>query len=290
MKQKQMLKCADYYQIITGTLSDLEVFDTQAQFFKSRKLTGLAPIGLLALGDVAAAASQLSTADDNEEGMAYLNSVQYFRCKIGACIIEGTFCRVFFTNGDKVEVVVEPKKDGSYFAYALRRPIDHRLWLHPWATKGTKAGNKSALKFSGAFIAFCFILVAVIVLFNTRDVHFLLFLSLIATIAYPLFGVFVYFLYKSIFGQGSKEADKIFATLGYPDPKRVDMEQEFYEFYSYMEESDPNFYVDISTEQYQQQTPEGAKWVTFYREAPPIPDYITVINAESQNNEAKTDA
>ncbi|WP_392562395.1 hypothetical protein RHO12_02635 [Orbus sturtevantii] len=75
MKQKQTLKCYDYYQVITGTLSDLEVFDTQAQFFKSRKLAGLAPIGLLALGDAAAAASQLSLADSNEEATAYLNNI-----------------------------------------------------------------------------------------------------------------------------------------------------------------------------------------------------------------------
>jgi len=68
------------------------------------------------------------------------------------------------------------------------------------------------------------------------------------------------------------------------------MEKEFYEFYSYMDESAADFWVDITTEQYQQQPPEGAKWVTFYRQAPPIPDYITVIDTERQSNEAKTDA
>ncbi|WP_392553313.1 putative type VI secretion system effector [Orbus wheelerorum] len=290
MKQKLMLNCPDYYQIITGTLTELEVFETEAQFFKSRKLAGLPVIGLLALGDAAAAASQLSSTDNNEEGMAYLNSVEYFRCKVGDLVVEGVFCRVFFTDGDQVEVVVAPRADGSYFAYALRRPIDHRLWLSPWATKGTKAGNKSALKFSTAFMMFCFILVAIIVLFNTRDILFLLFLSSIAIVFYLLLGVLVYFLHKSIFSQGSEVADKIFSTLGYPNPKYVDMEKEFYEFYSYMDESAPDFWVDITTEQYQQQPPEGAKWVTFYREAPAIPDYITVIHTEPRRNEAKTDA
>ena len=28
----------------------------------------------------------------------------------------------------------------------------------------------------------------------------------------------------------------------------------------------------------------GVKWVTFYREAPPIPDYITVIDTELNDN------
>ncbi|WP_392562396.1 putative type VI secretion system effector [Orbus sturtevantii] len=280
MKQKQTLKHTDYYQIITGTLSDLEVFDTQAQFFKSRKLAGLPSVGLLALGDAAAAAGQLSFADSNEEATAYLNSVQYFRCKVGNIVVEGLFCRAFFTDGDQVEVVAEPRNDGSYFAYALRRPIDHRLWLHPWATKGTKSINKTVLKFTGVFISLCFILSMAISVAVTSEYLYLLIFFASAIVFNFLFGAICYFLAKSIFGQGSKEADKIFATLGYPDPKRVDMEKEFYEFYSYLEESDPNFYVDITTEQYQQQTPEGAKWVTFYREAPPIPDYITVINAD----------
>ena len=30
--------------------------------------------------------------------------------------------------------------------------------------------------------------------------------------------------------------------------------------------------------------PDGVKWFTFYREAPPIPDYITVIDTELDDN------
>ena len=41
------------------------------------------------------------------------------------------FCRVFFRNGDQVEVVVEPCDEDGCLAYALRRPIDHRFWLYP---------------------------------------------------------------------------------------------------------------------------------------------------------------
>ena len=93
---------------------------------------------------------------------------------------------------------------------------------------------------------------------------------------------------KAGLNTGSKVANKIFATLGYPQPKQVDMEQEFMEFYFNNKcEQDPDFYVDITTKEYQQNV-EGIKWVTFYREAPPIPDYVTVIDTESQDNAAKT--
>jgi hypothetical protein len=40
-----------------------------------------------------------------------------------------------------VEAVVDPLAGGTYFAYALRRPADKLLWLHPYATEGTEANN-----------------------------------------------------------------------------------------------------------------------------------------------------
>ena len=278
-----MINNDKYYQIITGIVSDLEIFDTEQQFLKTRKLAGLPALGLFFLGDVVAAASQLNTADSNEEAAEFLNSVQYFRCKMGSNIIEGIFCRVFFNNGDQVEVVVEPRSDGSYFAYALRRLIDHRLWLHPWATKGTKAGNKSALKFAVSLMSVIFVFTIIFMIINTSLDEYYMFLIALPVILVLdiLLGVLVYFLHKSILSKGSHIADKIFATLGYADPKRVDMEAEFYKFYAYRDENSPNFYVDINSAQYKQQPPEGAKWVTFYREAPPIPEYIKVIHTEA---------
>ncbi|WP_392553309.1 putative type VI secretion system effector [Orbus wheelerorum] len=293
MKQKQTLNCPDYYQIITGTLTELEVFDTQAQFFKSRKLAGLPAIGLLALGDAAAAASQLSLADSNEEATAYLNSVQYFRCKVGDLVVEGVFCRAFFTNGDQVEVVVEPRDDGSYFAYALRRPIDHRLWLHPFSMKGSKVGDKEAFRyafFSFLFLSFCGIIFTIIAAVKGYRLSTLFFWAITSICTIFTLSIIFFFFMKSGLSKGSKIADKIFATLGYPKPKEVDMEQEIMEFYlNNKSETDPDFYVDITTKQYKQDA-EGVKWVTFYREAPAIPDYITVIHTEPRRNEAKTDA
>ena len=282
---------SDHYQIITGIVSELEVFDTEQQFLKTRKLAGLPALGLFFLGDVVAAASQLNTADSNEEAAEFLNSVQYFRCKMGSNIIEGIFCRVFFNNGDQVEVVVEPRSDGSYFAYALRRLIDHRLWLHPWATKGTKAGNKSALKFAVLLMSVIFVFTIIFMLINTSLDEYYIFLIALPVILVLdiLLGVLVYFLHKSILSKGSHIADKIFATLGYADPKRVDMEAEFYKFYAYRDENSPNFYVDINSAQYKQQPPKGAKWVIFYREAPPIPEYIKVIHTKSEDMKSKDD-
>ena len=57
--------------------------------------------------------------------------------------------------------MVEPYEEDSYFAYALRRPIDHRLWLYPWAMKGSKANSRAALKSAGIFILIVYLCIFV---------------------------------------------------------------------------------------------------------------------------------
>ena len=214
----------------------------------------------------------------------FLNSVQYFTCKIGNLEVRGIFCRAFFRNGDQVEVVVEPCEEDGYFAYALRRPIDHRLWLYPWAMKGSKANSRAALKSVGLFILSIYLCNLIFIIALTRDLGAFIAAFCIATTIYTLLFFIGYFWYKKLLGGGSKEADKIFATLGYPDPETVDMEKEFFEVFMNKSESDPDFYVDTTTEEYQQEVPDGVKWVSFYCEAPPIPNYITVIDTELDDN------
>ncbi|WP_176702910.1 hypothetical protein, partial [Gilliamella apicola] len=188
-------------------------------------------------------------------------------------------------NGDQVEVVVEPCDEDGYFAYALRRPIDHRLWLYPWAMKGSKANSRAALKSTGIFTLLVYLCILVTITILAKQLSAFIAAFTVSTAVSTLFFLITYFWYKKLLGGGSKEADKIFATLGYPDPKTVDMEKEFFEvFINNKYTTDPNFYVDTTTEEYRQEVPDGVKWVTSYREAPPIPDYITVIDTELDDN------
>ena len=275
---------SEYFQIIKGKISDLKVIDTSLAVFGSGALNGLPTIGHAVMGDNLAAASQVATSNRYEDESDFLNSVQYFTCKIGNLEVRGIFCRAFFRNGDLVEVVVEPCEEDGYLAYALRRPIDHRLWLYPWAMKGSKANSKDALKSVGRFILSIYLCNLIFIIALTRDLGAFIAAFCIATTIYTLFFFIGYFGYKKLLGGGSKEADKIFATLGYPNPKTVDMEKEFLEVFINKSESDPDFYVDTTTEEYRQEVPDGVKWVTFYCEAPPIPDYITVIDTELDDN------
>ncbi|OTQ28339.1 hypothetical protein B6D19_13055 [Gilliamella apicola] len=275
---------SEYFQIIKGKISDLKVIDTSLAVFGSGALNGLPTIGHAVMGDNLAAASQVATSNRYEDESDFLNSVQYFTCKIGNLEVRGIFCRAFFRNGDQVEVVVEPCDEDGYFAYALRRPIDHRLWLYPWAMKGSKANSQAALKSVGLFILSIYLCNLVLIIVASNNLDDFVFGVSIITPLYILFFLIGYFWYKKLLGGGSKEADKIFATLGYPNPETVDMEKEFLEVFMNKSESDPDFYVDTTTEEYRQEVPDGVKWVTFYCEAPPIPDYITVIDTELDGN------
>ncbi|MFQ1011786.1 putative type VI secretion system effector [Gilliamella apicola] len=275
---------SDYFQIIKGKISDLKVIDTSLAVFGSGALNGLPAISQALMGDNLAAASQVATSNHYEDESDFLNSVQYFTCKIGNLEVRGVFCRAFFRNGDQVEVVVELCEEDGYFAYALRRPIDHRLWLYPWAMKGSKANSRVALKSELIFILPVYFCILAEVIFVSKQLSTFIAGFCISTALCTLFFLITYFWYKKLLGGGSKEADKIFATLGYPNPKTVDMEKEFLEVFMNKSESDPDFYVDTTTEEYRQEVPDGVKWVTFYCEAPPIPDYITVIDTELDDN------
>ena len=291
-----MKKNNDYYQIITGKIADLQVIDTDLALFGKGTFASLPLLGQLALGNTTEAASQLSMASGQQEAADYLNSVQYFRCKLGELTIQGIFCRAFFRNGDQVEVVVEPMEDGSYYAYALRRLIDHRLWLHPWAMKGTKASNIASFKFAGSISLGIFIMTIIgiaiafsrVTITSARELIFFIIAFIGAFIFDGLIFLVLYFSDKGILGSGSKEADKIFATLGYPKPKTVNMEQEYMEmFFNNKSMNEPDFYIDVTTDEFIRKDPPGVKWVAFYREAPPIPDYITVIHTEKNNRKRK---
>ncbi|ORF44918.1 hypothetical protein B5800_10020 [Gilliamella apicola] len=275
---------SEYFQIIKGKISDLKVIDTSLAVFGTGALNGLPAISHAVMGDNLAAASQVATSNRYEDESDFLNSVQYFTCKIGNLEVRGIFCRAFFRNGDQVEVVVEPCDEDGYLAYALRRPIDHRLWLYPWAMKGSKANSRVALKSELIFILPVYFCILAEVIFVSKQLSTFIAGFCISTALCTLFFLITYFWYKKLLGGGSKEADKIFATLGYPNPKTVDMEKEFLEVFMNKSESDPDFYVDTTTEEYRQEVPDGVKWVTFYCEAPPIPDYITVIDTELDDN------
>lgn len=317
----------EHYQIITGYITDLAIYSSQEAFIQARQLAGGADINLYSIGHLAlvyhfnarVAAADLSGKYDTPTS----NMEQYYRFKLGDKLIEGVCCRVAFTDGDYVEVVADPIDGGCYFAYALRRPVDHLIWMHPYATEGTAASIENpkirtplTVKVMGlGAIAIC-ILGFIQAYLQSSLVLLLLFCIFAVAIVIPLK---IFSGIKKQANEGSPIADRIYTTLGYHNPKQFNIEKEhallfekidqlavdhlityqgpltdedeiMQEIYDqYKDQQSPNdTETDKLVKQYLKTELNGMQWVYLYRCAPTIPNYITVIHTESNNDEIES--
>ena len=149
--QSNLTSNSRYYQVITGYITDLELYDSYQNFIQARTLANRPDFNVSSIGHLDKVFNEnnymkaiLARREDNSP---IPNIEQYFCFKLGDNVIEGVFCRAFFNIGDYVEVVVDQIEGESYFAYALRRPVDHYLWLHPYATMGTELAKRKKKKY-----------------------------------------------------------------------------------------------------------------------------------------------
>lgn len=327
--QSNLTSNSRYYQVITGYITDLELYDNYQNFIQARTLANRPDFNVSSIGHLDKVFNENSYMKSikamREDGSLIQNIEQYFCFKLGDKVIEGVFCRAFFNIGDYVEVVVDQIEGESYFAYALRRPVDHYLWLHPYATMGTDLAKrkkkeylslKPLIIFSSFGIIGAFIFVYMLMLaYSLKSIGHLFF-----AVSALLFFLPVRFYYSSFkkLESGSPVADKIFATLGYVNPKNftIDRECDFFidklnflfkqykasysgsltnleelyeEFIDYYrnQQSDDETEDDILLKQFLSDEPPGARWVYIYRTATVIPSYITVIHTESSNDKVE---
>lgn len=313
----------EYYQIITGYITELEIYDTHESYIQARKLAGYPDINLKLIGhlDLVFMENSIITnySSMNKSDCPTSDVEQYVRFKLGDKVIEGTFCGVAFSEGNYVEVVVDQIEGGTYFAYALRQPAEHLLWLHPYATTGTEAHlNRLSppkplrLKALGGIGILIGILGVVQAFTQESFVPLLLvFLGLMCLLPLRIFSN----IQKEV-NSGSTIANRIFATLGYANPKRFDITeeeklfinkltclslrylesyegpltnsediiQEFIEKYK-NQQSPEDTENDKLLKQFMRLQKDGMQWFYLYRSAPTIPNYITVIHTE--NNQEK---
>ena len=328
--QSNLTSNSRYYQVITGYITDLELYDSYQNFIQARTLANRPDFNVSSIGHLDKVFNENSYMKAilarREDNSPIPNIEQYFCFKLGDKVIEGVFCRAFFNIGDYVEVVVDQIEGESYFAYALRRPVDHYLWLHPYATMGTDLAKrkkkeylslKPLIIFSSFGIIGAFIFVYMLMLaYSLKSIGHLFF-----AVSALLFFLPVRFYYSSFkkLESGSPVADKIFATLGYVNPKNftIDRECDFFidklnflfkqykasysgsltnleelyeEFIDYYrnQQSDDETEDDILLKQFLSDEPPGARWVYIYRTATVIPSYITVIHTESSNDKVES--
>jgi hypothetical protein len=184
-----------------------------------------AALGLAAAGMAGAAvgASMAATARD---------SVEFFVCALDGYRVSGRFSKVTFRDGDEVEVVVEPQRDGTQSALAVRRLSDRTLWMLPHCSRGTGAHRRYAFGLFprllvGLLILFCG--VAAVMEWRSEHVdHFRMWKFFAGLIAANAFFMAAYFSirYAQTWRPHAARAEAILTTLGYRDPSRVDLEKD----------------------------------------------------------------
>ncbi|QBH96221.1 hypothetical protein EKN56_07295 [Limnobaculum zhutongyuii] len=261
------------FVFFSGIISDLQVVNDERDFILESELknTGkAAAVGLAIAGVAGAAATALQSSVGAE------SEVQLFRCKVGDKLVTGCFSRVFFDNNEEVDIVAEPKEDGSYYAHAVRRTIDHRLWMPFYCEQGSLAYKKSKLTTSFWFsliLTFPCIILPIYVSLNIQGdfmekIKVFAFTTLLLIFCFLLIMLIVYRLISKL-APFSVLAEKIFTCFGYEKPELLNMNHENSQFLKDCREYGEFYYVP-DTKQYRQLL--VAPCVFHYREAPEVPE------------------
>lgn len=253
--------------VFSGKVRNIQVVHDTKDFILSpvsKTIGTSAAVGLATIGLGGAAVSALQSSTDTGD------RVQYFRCEVDGKLVTGCFSVVFFSDGDEVDIVATLQDDSIYYAYAVRRPIDHRLWLHPHCNKGRVAHSRSGNKISiyVGLISYLMTIIMAVFLYDGNVRHTIIPL-IIGLFVSSSISLFTYFYLRSGWSDYNILAEKIFSTLGYSHPELVDMDKESRQYfkdcikhgeYTYIKESEQDDQIHI------------APWVYRYRKAPQLPE------------------
>ncbi len=213
-------------QLIGGVVSGLTVHAGEEEFVRSvgQQTTGVGVAAGLALEGMAGAAAGTGLAASSAG-----DSVEFFTCKIGEQSVQGRFSKITFKDGDVLDMVISPQRNSLPLVLATRRSSDRVLWMAPHCSRGTSAHKSFALRLFGWLVlgmplffiipSFAIIYISDIPMdFDGVLFHGAICLAL-GLIAAPYYAIRFYRQWLPI----ARQAEQIFAALGYPDPSRVDL-------------------------------------------------------------------
>lgn len=217
------------FGLLLGSITDLVVSSGEQEFVQTGadKAIGTGVAATLALSGLAGAATGAML---SVSGSA--DAVQFFTCTVGGHRIAGRFSKVWFENGDIVEVVGEPQRDGSFAVYAVRRAGDSTLWMYPHCSRGRRAHWVYALKMipvgTAVLTALGSLFIGLFELFSDEKspANFLWFMFWLYTGLSLVVGLYFPLKIGRRWRPFVDIAEKIFSALGYENPSQVDMEKQ----------------------------------------------------------------
>jgi hypothetical protein len=210
------------FEVIRGLVTELQVRQDEEDFVFSGgdKVMGGVTAAGLALGGLAGAATgaALSTSDAAER-------VDFFVCMVGGRAVKGRFGKVSFADGDAVEVVGSVSKE-VLDAFAVVRPGDRTVWMHPHCGRGSatyKAYCTRAISLASLFVPAVFVVPLMtygqIRIGNPIPIWFWLLNFLLLALLVAAVLAFV----ASRFNKFARLSDDIFAALSFDNPCDVDL-------------------------------------------------------------------
>lgn len=208
---------------LTGVIADYKVMRAGASFvFTDGDCNALGVVAVAAAiaGLSGAAISTAANATNAEE------DADYVEFNLGGNAVRGWVWRSPFKEGDEVEVAADRRAD-YYEVAGIARPLDRIVALYPHCSRGRVRHIKNAVKWWFVGTTLLFILV-------------LLFMSMMIPVdhifqneegeAYVYFGAYLFFGLMT-FSLSRKWmpfvrlAEKVFTTLGWPNPRSIDLVQ-----------------------------------------------------------------
>lgn len=211
---------------VSGVVRGLAIQAVEEDFIRSagQRAAGVGVGAALAASGLPGAAVGTSMAATSPG-----DSVEFFACELDDHRVEGRFSKVSFKDGDVLTLVVERRTGMRDLAVAARRDHDSTLWMVPHCSRGGRSHAGFSFRvFVGVLLALLCVLGGAFGLmdwaggqrFGPRFTTF--WMSLVASISLLMAGYFSLRFYRQWLPL-SRQAERIFGALGYPDPSSVDL-------------------------------------------------------------------
>ncbi len=205
--------------LIEGKISALRVGASTLNLLAPKQDMGNAIAGI-----AGAATDQFGTAANAAMVANYGGEdVDTFACYIGDHLIQGTFSRVFFSDGDYVKAVVAKQESqiGALYAHAVLRPSDGLLWMPYNTGRGVWAEFKYNMKWIFWGTVCMYLGFWIFSMFGETN---LTTEKKIMVVAVPLILMFVMGLwgFKDSLPEG-RLSTAVFRVLGFPNPTSLNL-------------------------------------------------------------------
>lgn len=204
------------YEVIEGTISDLQVRPANVHFLKKIKqeqqLASMVAVGQAIAGQAGAVLSAQAATDEGDP-------VESFAMNIAGFHAVGSFWKTTFSNGDSVKVIGR-KQNKTVQATAVVDTTTRTIWIQPHCERGTKAKSRHLLKCSGWFVLLCYLAALVLTVFTNMPFWMNV---VIMTISAPVILLVTVGLSWRDFMDFSREMNAVASALDWPEPAETDL-------------------------------------------------------------------